>query len=78
MGAIPLCVCPEMMQSVVFVLDLHVNVEKGQAMTVSHLYWDDKASCSSSPPHPKNILKVIILRRRLFLDVLSSRLLVQN
>lgn len=38
MGAIPLCVCPEMTQSVIFDLDFHINVEKGQAVTLLYPY----------------------------------------
>lgn len=38
MGAIPLCVCPEMTQSIVCVLDFHLSVEKGHAVTLLHSY----------------------------------------
>ena len=41
MGAIPLCVCAEMTQSIVWVLDFHFSVEKGHAVTLLHPYKDD-------------------------------------
>ncbi len=51
MGAIPLCVGPEMTQSIVCVLDIHLGVEKGHAVTVpSLLGWYDLLFLS--PLHP--------------------------